>query len=246
LDPDAVDVRPVRRAEVPNPDAVAPRLEADVARRRELVPLDGDVVLSAPPDRERRGVDGELIAFVEHRALLDDEPPAEGDACSRRHDEAFLGRAHAHVARDRADDAPDQHVEEHEERDLQREEDLLEPGAGEGHSRSVEKVTSVEPTVKLSPTSSFARFTRRPFTSTPFVESRSTIQKAVPSCRSSACRRDTFASSIWMSHSRERPRTTRRLSTRMRRPFHERTATSRSRPSSSGDAASVASGAGCL
>ena len=44
------------------------------------------------------------------------------------------------------------------------------------YSRSVENVISVEPTVKASPESSFARFTRFPFTSTPFVESRSTIQ----------------------------------------------------------------------
>jgi len=62
---------------------------------------------------------------------------------------------------------------------------------------------SVEPTVNVSPGSSFARLTRRPFTSIPFVESRSTIQYAAPSWRSSACRRETFASSTWMSASRE-------------------------------------------
>jgi hypothetical protein len=54
------------------------------------------------------------------------------------------------------------------------------------HGASRWNVKSVEPSVKRSPSSSFARFSRRPFTSTPFVESRSTIQYDVPSWRSSA------------------------------------------------------------
>src|SRR5581483_6024818 len=249
VDANAVHVRAVRRAEVLHPDAVAARLEAHVPRGRELVALEREVVLAAAADGDRRGVDLELIALVEHGALLHDELPARRRrGCvghDRPHDEALLAGLHAHVARDRADDPPDEEVEKDEERDLEREEDLFETRAREDHSRSVEKVTSVEPMVKLSPGSSFARFTRLPFTSRPLVESRSTIQKLVPSCLSSAWRRETFASSIWMSHSRERPRSTLRLSTRRRCPSHERTAASRSSGRPSG-APSAAAGAGCL
>ena len=64
-----------------------------------------------------------------------------------------------------------------------------------------------------SPFSSFDRFSLRPLTSIPFVESRSTIQYDAPSWRSSAWRRETFGSASWTSHSRERPMTTRRFST---------------------------------
>src|SRR5215204_6370304 len=51
-----------------------------------------------------------------------------------------------------------------------------EPKASDDHPRSREKTTSVEPSVTVSPSRSFARFTRLPFTSIPFVEPRSTIQ----------------------------------------------------------------------
>src|SRR2546430_13110514 len=50
-------------------------------------------------------------------------------------------------------------------------------------------------TLFRSPVRSFARLTRLPLTSMPFVEPRSTIQYDAPSCRSSACRRETFARS---------------------------------------------------
>src|SRR5437763_10399133 len=54
---DTVHVGAVRRAEVVHPDAVAARLDTDVPRRRELVGVDHHVVLAAPADRERRGVE---------------------------------------------------------------------------------------------------------------------------------------------------------------------------------------------
>jgi hypothetical protein len=44
------------------------------------------------------------------------------------------------------------------------------------HCGSWLNLTSVEPTVIVSPSLSLARFTRFPFTSRPFVEPRSTIQ----------------------------------------------------------------------
>ena len=66
-------------------------------------------------------------------------------------------------------------------------------GAGD-HCVSRAKVISVEPSVIVSPSLSFARLTRLPLTSIPFVEPRSTIQYAAPSWRNSAWRRDTFAS----------------------------------------------------
>src|SRR5207244_13062668 len=97
------------------------------------------------------------------------------------------------VATRRPHDPPNEQVEQYEERDLQGEQHGVDGRARENHAcRSVENVMSVDPTVKVSPGSSFARLTRRPFTSIPFVESRSTIQYAVPSWRSSACRRETF------------------------------------------------------
>ena len=45
-----------------------------------------------------------------------------------------------------------------------------------GYSDSRANVTSVEPSVTVSPLRSFARLTRFPLTSMPFVEPRSTIQ----------------------------------------------------------------------
>ena len=52
----------VRRADVLDPDAVAPRLEARVAARRRTRRVDGDVVLPAAADRERRRVELEVLA----------------------------------------------------------------------------------------------------------------------------------------------------------------------------------------
>ena len=51
-----------------------------------------------------------------------------------------------------------------------------EPQASDDHFCSWLNLTSVEPTVIVSPSFSFARFTRLPLTSSPFVEPRSTIQ----------------------------------------------------------------------
>src|SRR4029077_21161434 len=158
----------------------------------------------------------------------------------RLEDEALLRQPH--VGGRGAHDAPDEEIEQDQKSDLQREQDCLVARTGNDHSRPVVKVTSVEPTVKVSPVSSFARFTRRPFTSIPFVDSRSTIQYVAPSWRSSAWRRDTFGSSTWISHSRERPRTILRLSTRLVSPSHVSVATSRSTPSSSAETASVGCG----
>src|SRR5262249_20473763 len=144
-------------------------------------------------------------------ARLDSLPDRPAGKPAWAQDEALLGQPH--VLRGRAHDPPNEEVEQHEERNLECQQHALVRRTG-NHSRSVLKVTSVEPTVKMSPDSSFDRFTRRPFTSIPFVESRSTIQYVEPSCRSSAWRRETFGSSTWMSHSRERPRRMLRLSTR--------------------------------
>ena len=74
VEPRAVEERAVRRAEVLDPDAVLPRLEARVPRRRVLVGRDRDVVLVAAADRQLRGVELEVLALVEVRALDDDEP----------------------------------------------------------------------------------------------------------------------------------------------------------------------------
>src|SRR2546428_4070429 len=218
IDADAVHVRAVRGAEVVHPDPVAPRLDANVPCGRELVLVDRDIVLAAAADRERGRGELVLTAGVEHRAHHDEEQSRTDSlfnrpAGNRRpEDEALLRQAQ--VLRRRANDAPDEEVEQHEEGDLEHEEHALVRRAGGDHSRSVVKVSSVEPTVNVSPESSFARLTRRPFTSIPFVESRSTIQYVAPSWRSSAWRRETFGSSTWMSHSRERPSSTLRLSTR--------------------------------
>src|SRR5205823_999283 len=152
--------------------------------RRELVALECEIVLARASDRDRGGVELELGAFVEMRARLHDETAAlhrkpEGARSSGLEHETLLGQAR--VPAHRADDSPDEEIEQDEERDLQHEQKLLEPRAGDDHSSSVVNVTSVEPTVNDEPGSSFARFTRRPPTSTPFVESRSTIQYPDPS-----------------------------------------------------------------
>src|SRR5258708_22890723 len=57
VEADAVDVRPVRRADVLDPDAVAAWLDARVLRRREFVLVKLDVVRVAAAERERRGVE---------------------------------------------------------------------------------------------------------------------------------------------------------------------------------------------
>src|SRR6185295_17249474 len=219
VEPYAVQERAVRRAEILNPDAILSRLEARVARRRILVRRDWDVVLVPAADRQLRRVELEALAVLKVRALDDDE--AAGDrARSRVHagsrgrseDEALLGQTK--ITARRPHDPPDEQVEQDEERDLEDEQQLVDRDRVEDHHPdSRPNVTSVDPTVIVSPLLSFARLTRRPLTSRPFVDPRSTIQYVAPSWRSSAWRLDTFVSESWMSQSRERPMTTRRCFT---------------------------------
>src|SRR5690349_12518422 len=247
----AVQVRAVRRAEVLHPDAVLARLEARVPCRCVLVRADRDVVLPAAADRQLGRVELEVLALAEVGALHNHEPARDraatcrldsGLAARRREDEAFLRQPQ--VAARRADDAPDEQVEEDEERDLEDEQNLVDRGrvVEHGYSDSRANVSWVEPSVIVSPLRSFARLTRLPLTSIPFVEPRSTIQYDAPSCRSSAWRRETFASASWMSQSRERPMTTRRCFTSWLLPFQLRVTSSCSTPSSSAETACVGSG----
>src|SRR5205814_9299670 len=96
VDADAVYVRPVGRAEVVRPDAVAARLDAHMARGGELVAVDRDVVLSGAADRERRRLELELLALLERVAPQHHEPAgvdalADRAAGERRpEDEALL------------------------------------------------------------------------------------------------------------------------------------------------------------
>src|SRR4029079_3242818 len=136
------------------------------------------------PDRQLGGVELEVLAFVEVGALHHDEAPRDRDPpgrlhaglARRREDEALLRQAE--VAARGADDAPDEEIEQNEERDLEDEQNLIDCGGVVEHrySDSRTNVSSVEPSVIVSPLRSFARFTRLPLTSIPFVEPRSTIQ----------------------------------------------------------------------
>src|SRR2546423_905657 len=74
LQPAAVQICPVRRADVLEPDAVAARLDLGVLRRGVLVLLELDVVLRASPERQVGRVELPLLAFVERGALEHDEP----------------------------------------------------------------------------------------------------------------------------------------------------------------------------
>src|SRR4051794_24640808 len=249
----AVDERAVRRLQIQHPGAVAAHLDPRVAGRCELVAGEHEVVLPTPTDRDGRRVERELCSVFEARAALHDEPdrPARplpttepgcrgGCGCE---DHAVLARRLPLASR-QADDAHDEEVEQHEEGDLEDEEYLRDPRRGDhGHrapySRSVEKVTVVSPIVKREPSASRTRWTRRPSTSVPFVEPRSTSQYVEPSWTISAWRRETFGSSIRTSTSRERPSTERCCSRTRRWPLQLSTATSRSTPRSASDAASV-------
>src|SRR5207302_1668755 len=116
------------------------------------------------------------------------------------------------VAARRPHDPPDEEIEQDEEEELQDQERLADRDRRR-HSASLRSNSrSLEPTVSMSPDSSFARAVRWPFTCEPLVESRSINQYAEPSWRSSAWRRETFGSASWMSQSLERPITNRRLS----------------------------------
>src|SRR5439155_16724643 len=129
------------------------------------------------------------------RGAMGDE--GRGGRLLRAEDHRLLRQAQ--VACRRADDPPDEEVEEDEEGDLEREEGRLDLGRREHYWVSSENTISVEPIVKRAPSSSFSRLTRLPRTSTPFVESRSTSQYVAPSWCSSAWRRETFGSVTWMS-----------------------------------------------
>ena len=67
-------------------------------------------------------------------------------------------------------------VEEDEEAKLQAEEDGFDLNRADDQRSDRLKTSTVEPRVMRSSSSSFARFTARPLTETPLVDSRSTIQ----------------------------------------------------------------------
>ena len=99
----------------------------------------------------------------------------------RRAQDDRLLRRRPEIARDRSHDGPDEEVEEHEEADLQREQRLLGVESPDHVTGSVRpKTTSVAPIVMRSPSASFSRVMRRPFSSVPFVEPRSTTQVRRP------------------------------------------------------------------
>src|SRR6266542_5505958 len=156
-------------------------------RRRVFVADELDVVRASSPDGERRRIDLDPFALLERRALQNDEGAERAGSASepdrrrllRCEDEALLWQPHF-LGRT-ADDPPDEEVEQDEEAELEDEEDRLDRDGREHQERSRRNEISVEPIVILSPWSSFARCVRSPFTSKPFVESRSTIQYAVPS-----------------------------------------------------------------
>src|SRR5215211_2339582 len=248
----AVEIRAVGRADVLDPDAVAARLDSRVPAGRELVVVETDVVRGRPADGDRLRVQLEARAPLE-RVRADGDERAGVDRLRlasesgrgrllRAHDEALL--RHAHVARRAANNAPDEEVEQHEKADLEDEQSGLDLDGREHQATSRRNAISVEPIVILSPFCSFARLVRMPFTSRPFVESRSTTQYAVPSWRTSAWRRDALASSIWISQSRERPSVVRCLVTSWLVPSTLNVTTSRVTPSSSGVAAAVGCCAG--
>src|SRR5206468_875192 len=106
---------------------VAAGLKAGVLGGGEVVAAQLDVVLLAPAHGQGRGVEHEVSALLESRALQHDEPRAgrRGRAAAQRgrgvgpEHEALLRQPE--VARRRADDAPDEEVEEDEEEDLEDE-----------------------------------------------------------------------------------------------------------------------------
>src|SRR3954471_24952768 len=210
---DPVQVGALRRTDVLDPHAVAAGFDPRVVGRGVLVAGEVDVVARAAAEQQRRRVEHQLVVLVERRALHHHQAPAldlrlllaEPWHRAGREHEALL--RHAHVARGRAHDPPDEEVEQDEERELEDEQRLFDRDGADPAPPSVSRLntSSVEPSVIRSPCRSFARFWRRPFTSIPFVEPRSTAQYAAPSCRTSACLRETFGSASWMSQSFERP-----------------------------------------
>src|SRR5262249_52225647 len=115
----SVHVRAVRRADVLDPDTVAPRLDTRVAAGRELVVREGDVVRRGAADGDGLRVQVEARTTLDRRAANGDERarvdrlrlPSQpvGGRLRRAHDEALL--RHAHLARGAAHDPPDEEVE---------------------------------------------------------------------------------------------------------------------------------------
>src|SRR5437763_4086790 len=140
--PDAVQVRAVRRADVLDPDAVLAWLDPRMRRGRVLVGVELDVVLRAAAHGQRRRVELPLLALAErgareHRELprLDVRPGvAEARHRARGEHEALLRQRH--VASGGAHDPPDEQVEQHQEGDLEDEQRLLHGDRGENQSRS--------------------------------------------------------------------------------------------------------------
>src|SRR5215831_63607 len=139
IEPRAVQVGAVRRAEILHPHTVVARLEPRMPRGRVFVGADRDVVLPAAPDRQLRRVQLEVLSLVEDRALDDDQPARDPAApprlhaglARRREDEALL--RHPQVTARRPYDPPDEEVEQDEERDLEDEQDLIDGGGVEEH-----------------------------------------------------------------------------------------------------------------
>ena len=122
---------PFVEPDVGDPDAVAPRLDARVARRGEVVAVERDVVLRSRPIVDRARVQGELSpassAGLARRRAARSRRPWRADQAGRlrlagREDEALLRQAE--VAARGPHDPPDEEVEEHEEEDLEDEQRL--------------------------------------------------------------------------------------------------------------------------
>ena len=150
----AVDEGAVRRAEVVDPDAVAARLDAHVARRGELVAVEGDVVLAAAADRQRRRVElVQLAAAGSTRAAGDDEPrrvraaaaarPAPRRRGAGRRMKLSCGRRRSRA--DGAHDPPDEQVEQDEKGDLQGEQRFLERRASDASTPAPSRTRSRSP-----------------------------------------------------------------------------------------------------
>ena len=127
----AVHEGAVRGADVLDPDPVAPRLEASVLRRSELVAVERDLVLPAAADLRRASSRPDLLAGVERGALEDDQPGAfdgrEPEARGLRRPMSTLSwagapGAGAEVAARAAHDPPDEEIEQDDEGDLQDQE----------------------------------------------------------------------------------------------------------------------------
>jgi len=89
----------------------------------------------------------------------------------------------AQIATSGPHDPPDERVEQDEERDLEDEQDLVDRCGVVDHPAARVNVTSVEPSVKVSPLRSLARLTRFPPISIPFVvTSRPAPRSAASTC----------------------------------------------------------------